>query len=406
MVSAGNNKDGRALTRRARRLVAFLAAAAAAAVMVQLVATPADGESLTAPATATTVQPRVQAQAVTIKRTGMGVSYGNRLAWMSASQLASTLAEASALHVTWVRTDMAWDDIQPTSATSYRWAGFDAVAKGAHARGINVLPVLAYTPAWARAAHCTTRICPPASVARFAAFARQAAARYSRLGIHTWEIWNEEDSNWFWSNPNPAAYGKLLAATSAAIRAADPHAKIILGGLVMTRQTSRDFSATSFLDTMLRTTPCSAFDAVGSHPYTYPYLASALTTWGTPWEMMTRTKMSLTSVLASHRCAGKKIWVTEFGAPTQGPGNAADGTAAKMWPYATDHVTEAYQATIAANGVAAAVANPSVDTLFWYSNIDLRYGPDPSNFFGLSRLNGTHKPVWTSFQKAVAVVRQ
>ena len=48
--------------------------------------------------------------------------------------------------------------------------------------------------------------------------------------IHTWELWNEPDNRDYWTG-TPGQYAALLREGAAAVRAADPSAKVVLGGL-------------------------------------------------------------------------------------------------------------------------------------------------------------------------------
>ena len=50
--------------------------------------------------------------------------------------------------VKWVRIDLNWLDAQPADAPP-DFTLFDQIVDGARARGLSVLAVLAYTPAWA-----------------------------------------------------------------------------------------------------------------------------------------------------------------------------------------------------------------------------------------------------------------
>src|SRR5262245_41074644 len=48
----------------------------------------------------------------------------------------------------WVRIDLNWLDAEPTQG-QFDWTRFDAIVDGAKARGLEVLAVVAYGPAWA-----------------------------------------------------------------------------------------------------------------------------------------------------------------------------------------------------------------------------------------------------------------
>ncbi|MCI3270488.1 cellulase family glycosylhydrolase [Streptomyces cylindrosporus] len=320
----------------------------------------------------------------------LGIAYGDRLVWMSDRDLAASLDDAVAVGARWVRADLSWQDVQADGPDRYRWGLFDRVVTAAEARGLTVLPVLAYTPAWARAGRCADSKCGPADPEAFAAFAGAAAARYTRRGIGTWEIWNEPNIPAFWHPaPDATAYATLLRATSRALRRVDPSAKVVLGGL-SAAGTEGAVSAPDFLAAVLAHGGKGLFDAVGYHPYTYSRLASARVPPGTEWDGINRAHPSLHGVLAAHAMPDTPVWITEFGAPTNGPG----------------HVTEQRQALIAADVVRTAVDTPHVGALIWYTDRDP--GTDTStveNFFGLRRADGRAKPAFDALRRAVTALR-
>lgn len=333
-----------------------------------------------------------------------GLSYGDTLVWMSDGDLAAALDDARAVHAGWIRADLSWDNIQNDGPEWFQWQLFDRVVKAASARGLAVLPVLAYTPPWARPAGCDSHACAPADPARFAAFAQAAARRYAPMGIHTWEIWNEQNTTGFWKpSPSPEAYTTLLKATSQAIKGVDPSARLVLGGLASKLTSGGNFSQADFLASVSALGGNRLVDAIGYHPYTYPYLPSATTSFRTAWEKMASSENSLRSVLTTYGTPDLPIWLTEYGAPTGGPGTASDGSPATIGP-TTTHVTEAHQARIATDAVKTAAADPYVKTLFWYADRDL--GTDPSsseNFYGIRRADGSAKPAFQALSDAIAI---
>jgi beta-xylosidase len=335
----------------------------------------------------------------------LGIAYGDVLVWMSHSDLAAALDDAVAVGARWVRADLSWEDIQSDTPDTYGWRLFDRVVDAAAARDLSVLPVLAYTPTWARRPGCTSDKCPPADPAAFAAFAAAAAKRYAPRGIHAWEVWNEPNTSGFWQPaPDPAAYTNLLRATSRALRGADPTAYVILGGLAATRTGGGAISQTEFLATVSALGGNRLVNAISYHPYTYPYLASAVTSWGSAWERIDRTRTSLRSVLSAYGTPDLPVWVTETGAPTGGPGKPSDGRPSTIGP-TTTHVTEARQAAIAADAVRTAAADPGLGALFWYSDLDL--GIDMSSnedFYGLRRADGSAKPALGALRGAIAAL--
>ena len=87
----------------------------------------------------------------------MGFSPGFRVLWESDAELARDLDGMAATGAAWVRFDLDWSQVQHASATSWDWSRFDRLVDGAHARGLQVVAMPAYTPAWARPAGTTNK---------------------------------------------------------------------------------------------------------------------------------------------------------------------------------------------------------------------------------------------------------
>ena len=339
-------------------------------------------------------------------RLSMGLAFGDDLPGMSAADLAAALDDAQALGG-WVRLDVSWSDVQHDGPQVWDWSGLDRVLGAARARGLRVLGILAYTPAWARPAGCPSEKCRPASPAAFSAFVSAAVVRYAPLGVHAWEIWNEPNSADFWAvSPSADDYVTVLEGAVSAIRRVDPAATVLSGGLAVVPTGDRGISPEDFLREMCDLGANRLVDGVAYHPYTYPLLASDRpSTFATAWNRIRDTPESLRSILAAHGSAAMPIWITEYGAPTGGPGTASDGSPGSIGP-TTTHVTEARQAEIAADSVSAAAADPGISALMWYGWRDLGESQETSeNHYGLRRADGTPKPALAALRAAVAARR-
>lgn len=320
-----------------------------------------------------------------------GIAYGDVLPWMSPGRLRSALQDAVAVGATWIRLDFSWADVQPAGPSTFRWAGLDRVVALARSLGLNVLPTLAYTPRWARPAGCTSAMCAPASDAAFARFAQTAAARYAPKGIRAWEIWNEENTPGFWKPlPSAARYVALLDATAAAIRSVDSTAFIVSGGLTATLTLKGAVDTRTYLEQMCALGANRVVDAIGYHPYTYPYLATFTGPWATAWNKIAHTPVSMVSILAQFGTPDMPVWLTEYGAPS----TTSDGADLP------DQVTETRQAQIATSAVSAVVASKSIGALFWYTDQDLP-GNSPLDHYGLRRSDGTAKPAFAALHQAI-----
>jgi hypothetical protein len=166
------------------------------------------------------------------------------------------------------------NEFQDAHGVPTRFKDTDRIVALAAARGLSVLPVVQYAPGWA-ALHPGSITSPPASPSTYANFVGALAGRYGSRGtfwtqhpsiprspIRMWQIWNEPESLLAWSEqPFAKGYVKLLRATRSAAKAADPSARIMLGGLP---NFSWDYLAEIYKVRGARGT----FDAVAVHPYT------------------------------------------------------------------------------------------------------------------------------------------
>jgi hypothetical protein len=341
----------------------------------------------------------------------VGISFGGTLLSMTDDELAEALDDVIDIGARWIRIDMSWNDVQPTSAQAYVWDPLDRIMTQAHRRHLSVLPILDFTPAWARPADCSNFACPPADPSEFAAFAGVAAKRYSQSGVHTWEIWNEPNNSVFWQpSPDPVAYTRLLKATSAAIRKADTQAFVVMGGLAPLETAVAapgDLSIGDFLSPTAES-PLRLVDALAVHPYTFPYPASRRGPWESPGKPDSGLPF-LRQVLAKSGTPNLPIWITEYGAPTGGSGPAW-GESHDSLSTGPDHVTEAQQAALATDAIATAKSEPIIGSFFWYAYRDFasplllpdgRPAEGTENYFGIRRVDGSKKPSFTALTDAV-----
>ncbi len=126
----------------------------------------------------------------------------------------------------WVRQRFPWAEIEPEPGR-FEWARWDAIVAGSVKRGLQLLPVLTSPPQWAGM---------PPNPEAFARFAGALANHYSAQLVY-YQIWHNPNLGDAWGGQaNPLAYAELLAHAAPAIRAADPDARIVLGGLAPTTE--------------------------------------------------------------------------------------------------------------------------------------------------------------------------
>jgi hypothetical protein len=152
-----------------------------------------------------------------------------------------------------VRMDLLWANAE--RGGRYRFFAYDALLRALEARGMGVLWILDY----GHPDHGGSTPRTPQDVAAFGRFAEAAAAHFKGRNVR-YEVWNEPDTPQFWKpSPNASEYATLLREAVAAIRRADPTAKISSGGL------SRFDGA--FLSQAVNPSLAVGLSAIGIHPY-------------------------------------------------------------------------------------------------------------------------------------------
>lgn len=260
-----------------------------------------------------------------------------------------------------VRIDISWYVVEYVEGT-YDWSGIDPLVNKIATRDMDVLGMLYDTPSWLSGKQDPHAA--PNKPELFARFAADTALHYSGQ-IDSWEIWNEQNIPRFWAIPNPEAYAALLQAVYPAIKAVDPDATVITGGL---SPDGSGIDSVQFITRMYQAGAGGYFDAVALHPYSFPQLPSL------------DSVTAVHDVMTAYGDGAKKIWLTEVGAPT--------GTS----PFA---VSEEVQAQSIAMFIDWAWTTEYVGPVYLYSLLDTGSNrSDPEDNFGLIRRDFTPKPAF------------
>lgn len=306
-----------------------------------------------------------------------------------------------------VRIPIDWNAVQPVRGGAFVWSGVDAEMRAAAAAGIDVLPFLNGAPSWAVPVDRrykspeTLPVLTARQVSGWKSFVTQAVARYGPNGsfwaenptvpprpVRVWQVWNEENFEYFVARPNPAQYGKLVKLSASAIRAVDPAAKVILGGMFarpreaeFKRRPPLAYFAADFLEQMYATTPGvkSAFQGVALHPYTSTF------------KNLTPYVEEFRAALKVNHDAGKGLWITEMGWSSQRPtaGNS----------FAKGPSGQAQQLKGAFGLLRSERARWHVAAVYWFSVDDEKGVCNFCDGSGLFGKGFVPKPAWYAFTR-------
>ncbi len=317
-----------------------------------------------------------------------GFAAGGNLHNLPPLTLRRYLDMARASHAGWIRIDLNWDVIQHRGPKRYDWTRFGKLISAIRARGMSVLAGILYTPPWART-RGTAANYPPRDLAAYGRFVQSAVRRYSKKGVRAYEIWNEPNTATFWgSSPDPGRYTRMLKLAYRAIKRTDPRATVVSAGLApygkVGQHDGEHINPLDFLEAMYAHGAGKWLDAVGWHPYNYPFgLGFAESS---AWSQMSETNPSARTIMATHGDEAKQLWATEFGFPT--------GSTSR-------DVSEATQAQLTTDAYTILKSRPWTGPAFFYSFHDSGTNKlDVEHNFGVVRHDFSPKPSYLAYQAA------
>jgi hypothetical protein len=128
--------------------------------------------------------------------------------------------------------------------TSFQFT--DMVVGDAARDRITVLPTVLYAPQWDAVTN-RNGVGYPRQYAPYGAYLTALIGRYGPRGsfwhenpqipkmpIRSWQIWNEPNLAYYWKQPFASSYVSMLKVAHAAVKKADPGARVVLGALTNT----------------------------------------------------------------------------------------------------------------------------------------------------------------------------
>ncbi len=286
---------------------------------------------------------------------GLEAALGNRVREDEVGTAVSLMREAG---VQWQREEIFWDRVQQEPGGDFTWTGneqgffnYDHAIESQVASGIQVLGLLDYNPAWFKGQN------PPldAWLDDWGDFVYASVARYGRDRgwIKHWELWNEPnvaESGYQSGLYDSMHFVRLLEVGYAAAKAADPEAKIVMGGIagILQRQEPNNYDWHEYLDEVGKAGGWNYVDILAIHFY-QPEAPENPVLRYERWANL-RGELAYLDVLLN-RYGFKPVWITELGWSTN-----------SVWP----GVSEDAQAFYLVRAYLLALVHPAVEKIFWY----------------------------------------
>jgi hypothetical protein len=201
--------------------------------------------------------------------------------------------------------------------------------------GIGIVGMLLTTPEKYRDPGCVAQAratgqpeywCAPTDMGAYASWAARVVERYDADGykdapgsprVAAWEIWNEPDMDGTWlPKADPGAYALMLRKAHDAIKAADPTALVLNGGVYV-------FDAVGekgFMDRVVELAGWDSFDVLSIHPWLIDHAPDdpSLINPRERFDVTVPGRIATAQRWLAARGGGKPLWVTEVGWSTCG----------------------------------------------------------------------------------------
>jgi polysaccharide biosynthesis protein PslG len=294
------------------------------------------------------------------------------------------------------RAQVDWKFTEPRPGAR-DYYGTDVLFGTAARAGITILPDLVGVPRWM--SRNTTR--PPIFTAtqrnEWRALLTDYARRYGSNGtfwaehpelprrpVTTWEIWNEPNlGDSIGGKVSPRRFVSLLKISAEGLRAGDPAARILTGGLFPYHTKRNTMTMTKFLNAMYRVPgAANSFDALGVHPY------AAQPRGVVRWVQVARR------IMRRHGDGATPIYVSAFGWLTGGFG-------IRYSPLRATPKQQAKKLTRTYRLLSRSAGRLGIASALWFTLTDhASRGPDLiTDRAGLFRLNGNPRPSWFAFAR-------
>jgi hypothetical protein len=242
------------------------------------------------------------------------------------SEAAALVPLAQQIGASWTREEISWANWGDRESSTFYDRRIGLIADG----GIGIIGMLLTSHPRYRDASCVRYAldtnqpeywCPPNNMNAFARWVGQVVERYDADGVNdapgsprvaAWEIWNEPDQDGTWlPKANPAAYAEMLRKSYDAVKAADPTALVLNGGVM----TFDGIGVGGFMSKVVEIAGWNSFDVLSLHPWLidHPPDNPALINPRERYDVTIPGRLEFAKRWLNERGGGKPIWITEVG---------------------------------------------------------------------------------------------
>jgi hypothetical protein len=314
------------------------------------------------------------------------------LNWVGAASEQERIASVQKdMGARWVRLQVSWKDFEQSKGSYNTWNlnHTGNAIRLARESGARVVVMVYDAPAWASGTSGGSGNVPR-NPADYADFMRYLASYY-RGKVDAYEIWNEQNFVRFWrTGPEAGEYVALLKAAYPAVKAGDPEAKVVFGGLSL--------SDYRYVEQAYAAGAKGYFDVMAVHPYTYcGTRAPDVVTRAGDGRIDKGSFLAYREVRAAMLARGddKPLWFTEFGWNTS---TKKCDPGAGMW---TGGVSAETQAAYLKDALELMAGDAYVQVALWYNfrnNFWANDADEPEARFGLVRTDFSRKPAYYAFK--------
>lgn len=343
-----------------------------------------------------------------------GVNYSGNIELAPASIQSAIYDRLAQAGVESTRVLFNWDRAQRSGRGGpYDWHWIDRLVENASMRGMTVLPMVHFAPAWAKQ-YPTKVSSPPKSNSDYTAFLKACIQRYGpvtlksnasnsfwlahpllpRREIHEWEIWNEPEISFhWWREPKGRKWGEqdsdryvsLLRASYKAVHETDPGGKVVLAPL--------SIDSWKNLGKMYNWSPGlrGAFDIASLQAYA-----------GSPSFLPTLMR-NYRAVLNSHGAQNVPLYVTEMTWPAAKGKAHPRYTTGYMQGFLTDQKGAAARLTKGYKSLRSLRNEIKIKGVYWYIAASAYSSANEFEYSGLVTVrNNAIKtfPVYTAYQNS------